>query len=173
MLELLRAHYDYGDWAMAKILDAAEGLAPDDWAGARGPGLRSIRDTFVHILDTQDGYRLWWDGSMGALEAYAHLQDPSRFPGVEAARAEWGRVHAATMAFLSGLVEDDMQRVYRAEMPNGGVFSPKLWQMLSHVAAHGMQHRSELAVMLSAVGRSPGELDQLFYFNPWESAPPA
>jgi len=173
MLELLRAHYAYGDWAMAKILDAAEGVAPDDWAGARGPGLRSIRDTFVHIVDTQDGYRLWWDGSMGALEAYAHRQDPSRFPGVTAVRDERIRVHAATMAFLDGLAETDVLRIYRAEMPNGGVFIPKLWQMLSHVAAHGVQHRSELAAMLSALGRSPGNLDQLFFFNPWESTPPA
>ena len=38
-----------------------------------------------------------------------------------------------------------------------------IWQVLSHVANHGTQHRSEAAEMLTAIGRSPGELDLIFY----------
>jgi uncharacterized damage-inducible protein DinB len=38
-----------------------------------------------------------------------------------------------------------------------------VWQMLVHVVNHGTQHRSEAAALLSAEGRSPGELDMINY----------
>jgi hypothetical protein len=38
-----------------------------------------------------------------------------------------------------------------------------VWQSLVHVVNHGTQHRAEAAALLTAEGRSPGELD-LFDF---------
>jgi uncharacterized damage-inducible protein DinB len=35
--------------------------------------------------------------------------------------------------------------------------------MLAHVANHGTQHRSEAAVILTTAGRSPGDLDMIFF----------
>ena len=38
-----------------------------------------------------------------------------------------------------------------------------LWQALAHVVNHGTQHRSEVAVLLTAAGNSPGDLDMIDY----------
>jgi len=35
--------------------------------------------------------------------------------------------------------------------------------MLAHVVNHGTQHRAEAAALLTAVDRSPGELDMIAY----------
>ena len=39
-----------------------------------------------------------------------------------------------------------------------------LWRLLTHLAIHGVQHRSEAAAMMTALGQSPGNLD-LFFFQ--------
>lgn len=38
-----------------------------------------------------------------------------------------------------------------------------IWQMLVHVVDHGTQHRAEASALLTAEGRSPGELDLINY----------
>jgi uncharacterized damage-inducible protein DinB len=38
-----------------------------------------------------------------------------------------------------------------------------VWLMLVHVVNHGTQHRAEAATLLTAEGRSPGELDLINY----------
>jgi len=35
--------------------------------------------------------------------------------------------------------------------------------MLAHVVNHGTQHRSEAAAILTQAGRSPGEIDMIFF----------
>jgi uncharacterized damage-inducible protein DinB len=40
-----------------------------------------------------------------------------------------------------------------------------LWHCLVHVVNHGMQHRSECAVMLTNFGYSPGDLDMTRFLN--------
>lgn len=89
---------------------------------------------------------------------------------MEAVRAAWATVDQATQAFVEGLSDAESERIYTNNMPNGMVFRLPLWQMMLHVANHGTQHRSEVAVMLTGFGKSPGDLDLLDYFRPFGEA---
>jgi uncharacterized damage-inducible protein DinB len=56
--------------------------------------------------------------------------------------------------FLAGLTDE-----WLASLGDG----VPMWQMLAHLANHGTQHRSEAAVILTEAGRSPGDLDMIFF----------
>jgi uncharacterized damage-inducible protein DinB len=47
----------------------------------------------------------------------------------------------------------------------GEVWSYPLWQQLINQVNHATQHRSEVAVILTECGHSPGDLDFLVYQN--------
>ena len=75
-------------------------------------------------------------------------------PTVDELRARWETEWSAVDAWLQTLT-DGAVATLREGVP--------VWQLLAHVVNHGMQHRSEAAALLTAEGRSPGELD-LFDF---------
>ncbi len=82
-------------------------------------------------------------------------------------RVIWTEDDEATCAFVDGLADGDAARVFTSTLPNGNVFRLALWQMMVHVILHGMQHRSEVAAVLTQFGQSPGDLDTLGFFQPF------
>ncbi len=167
MIETLRAMYDYNRWATERLLDTAAGLTAEQWLAPGTAGRGSVRDTLVHLISAQRSWLGWWNGSVGP-EGRSRLRlDPQAFPDLAAVRAIWETVDRDTRSFLAGLTDADLNREYRSAMPNGKTFRLPLWQMMEHVANHGTQHRSEVAAMLTAFGRSPGDLDMLVFFRPF------
>jgi uncharacterized damage-inducible protein DinB len=67
--------------------------------------------------------------------------------------------------FLSGLSDDDLDRTIHYTSTRGKPFENTLWHILLHVANHSTQHRSEAAILLTEWGRSPGDLDLIFFLR--------
>jgi uncharacterized damage-inducible protein DinB len=171
LAETLRKQYAYTSWATHRVLDAAANLAPEQLHEPGTAGHGSIRDTFLHLMDTHRGWLSWWDGSLSAEESYALQLDAAEFPDIPSLRAAWSEIERQTEAFVSGLSETDPERVYSMGLPNGRTWQMPLWGMMLHVANHGTQHRAEIAVMLTGFGHSPGDLDLLFFLSPPLDAP--
>jgi uncharacterized damage-inducible protein DinB len=167
-LKAIGTLYGYNRWATGRVLDTAAQLTPEQLQAPGGAGRRSVRDTLLHLIRVQKGWQSWWNGSLPAEEAYGLWLDPADFPDVAALRAEWEAVERDTQAFVSGLTEADLERIYEFTLPNGTVLRLPLQGMMLHIANHGTQHRSEVAAMLTAFGHSPGDLDLLFYIWPRE-----
>ncbi len=171
LAEAIRTLYGYNHWATERVLNAADGASLEQLLAPGGAGRGSIRDTLVHAFGTQRGWLSWWDDSLSPDEAYQRRRDPLEFADLAALRTLWEAVQQQTQAFVDGLTDADMARVYSQTLPNGAQWSMPLWQMMLHVANHGTQHRSEVAAMLTAAGHSPGDLDLLFYTPPQIEAP--
>jgi uncharacterized damage-inducible protein DinB len=59
-------------------------------------------------------------------------------------------------AYLAALSDEDAA---------GPFYDVILWQVIAHVAHHGMQHRSEAALLLTHFGHSPGDIDMVFWLD--------
>ena len=86
------------------------------------------------------------------------MVDPQDFPDVAAVRAYFRLMDGAFQAFLKGLTPAALEQVHTRTFSTGAVTRLPLWQMMLAVSYHSMQHRSEVAAMLTAAGHSPGEL---------------
>jgi uncharacterized damage-inducible protein DinB len=141
----LRILYDYDRWATIRILDRALAVPPFEWSDSNRIDRRGLGGILVHALGAHERWRTGWQGGpeIGRREL-----EP--LPTAEELRADWDLEWSATTAFLDGLADDDLDRRVD-ELP--------LWQTMAHVINHGTQHRSESAVLLTALGRSPGDLD--------------
>lgn len=66
-------------------------------------------------------------------------------------------------AYLALLQEADLAAQLTIKRWDGVELDMIRWHMLSHLLMHSMQHRSEAAVLLTQYGRSPGDIDFLFF----------
>jgi uncharacterized damage-inducible protein DinB len=82
---------------------------------------------------------------------------------IAAVRAKWEPLWAERRAFIESLAPERLAFPFEREV-RGQKQSIILWHALVHVANHGTQHRSEIALMLTELGHSPGDLDMVWYF---------
>ena len=99
----------------------------------------------VHHLGAHQRWRL---GLSGSEDSPRPEREP--LPSPDGLARAWATEWDATDVFLDGLTDE-----WLARTDEGVAF----WQMLAHVVNHGTQHRAEGAALLTAEGRSPGELD--------------
>ena len=85
------------------------------------------------------------------------------FASLEAVQARWAEEEAKCRAYLSAVSNEDLARTTHYKNTTGASFSAVTWQLLQHVAMHGMQHRSECAQMLTDFGHSPGNQDMIVF----------
>ena len=124
------------------------------------PTLRDLRSTLVHELDVEWSWRERLRGAdpTSFSETDADL-DPADFPSVAAIRARWLTDEIEMRGWLASLDADALAGPCRAEHAG----SHPLWFHLQHVYSHALQQFADAATILTAAGRSPGELDFLEY----------
>ena len=156
MKTTIAALYAYGEWANERLLAQMRGLEPADLGRPFSKGSQAILPTLVHLY----GADLRW------LARWRRHTPPevkaADFSTVEAVEARWRPVWAERRAYLDGLDRVALEEDITFTGATGTVTFPR-WQGMVHCANHATQHRSELAMMLSDLGRSPGDMDMLLW----------
>jgi uncharacterized damage-inducible protein DinB len=135
-------------WADDRILAAADGISDDQYG--------QLRAQLEHMLGTQ---RYWYaNWTAGTLEqpALARLAD---------AQAGYAASHDALRSYAVALTDGEWHRAEQWWKAYGFDARMALGESITQVFYHGVQHRSEVAVLLSMWGRSPGDMDYLTFLR--------
>ena len=135
-------------WADGRILAAADGVSDEQYA--------QIRSQFEHMLGTQ---HFWYTNWIGGKPEEPELRT------VAGARAAYAESHGALWHHVSGLTQEEWEREEAWWKPFGFDQKMALGESITQVFYHSVQHRSEIAVLLSLWGHSPGDLDYLTYLS--------
>ena len=147
--EDVRYLFAYDRWATEKVLAQLDQIDPAVWGNEGVVGDRGLGSILVHMLGAHQRWRLAFEGSEESPEPELEPLPPAA-DLLERWRAELD----ATDRFL-----DDVTPGFLAYVRDG----VRVSVMLQHLANHGTQHRSEAALLLTQAGRSPGELDLIFF----------
>lgn len=160
MLDYIHMIYDYNYWGNGRILDTCEQLTQTELDAPTKNGYASLRATLVHTMHANWIWRSRWQGVSPQT-----VLDERDYPTLAAIRERWQHEEQQTRAFLATLTEEKLAADLTYLNLKGVTFTLPLWQTMVHLANHGTQHRSEVAFMLTALDRSPGDLDMSLFLN--------
>jgi uncharacterized damage-inducible protein DinB len=158
-LHSIQELFDFNYWANGRVLTTAEQASPAQLNEVLPGSSQGILGIMIHVMGAE-----WvWRQRVQAGISPAGLLSPSQFTTLDLLRDRWREEEQAFRDYLATLHDADLVRVIEYKNTRGEPFAYPLWQILTHIVTHGMQHRSEAALMLTSFGFSPGELDFLRY----------
>lgn len=143
-------------WATGQILDACADLTPEQLEMPVPGTYGSIIDTLRHIVQA-DSFYLWvlTDGRVSQTS-------PEATPGLDELRANMAGYTAEWIDYLTQDLDPEGTAI---EHGDGWEFHSPLGLRLAQVAHHGSDHRSQVCTALTALGRTPPEIDLWAYGN--------
>lgn len=146
LVDHARSLIEYTIWADSRILTTAEGLSEEQYSG--------LRHVLEHMLGTQGWWHAQWTGDE---RVEPHL------PTLAEARERYAASHRAIRAYAEALTAKEWDRSEQWWRDLGFEQRMPLGESITQVFYHGVQHRSEVAVELSSLGHSPGDVDYLTF----------
>jgi uncharacterized damage-inducible protein DinB len=157
-LDLIRSLYEYNEWANGHVLDTAAQLSDDDLDKKLGASFDSVRGNLTHTVGAQIVWLGRWTGEQS--DAFALLRDGAPMADLKQA---FDISHGALHSFVESLSEGALEgRVPYKDSRREEQEGP-LWRLMLQVANHGTHHRAETALILTALGTPPRQLDYLFF----------
>ena len=150
----LRKLVAYNQWANEKILSAVDGLTPAELDRPVEAYVGSLAHNLQHVLLATRVWLARWKG-----------ETPPKL--TEAVSGAWPDAYAVTHAefgaFVESLTDAAADRVVQYHDSKGNPFALPLAQLITHVVNHGTHHRAETGMLLERIGRSPGDMDYVYY----------
>jgi uncharacterized damage-inducible protein DinB len=160
LVDAIRLMYDYNTWANERIMARVSELTPEQYVAPGSASFSSVRDTLVHTLWAQALWLSRWQGGPNFP-----WYDPNEYHDLATLRTRWRELDAKTHAFVAGLDDAALNETIHYRNSKGEPMSYPLWQIMLHQVNHGTQHRSEVAVLLTEYGHSPGWMDLPIYLD--------
>ncbi|HRN51764.1 MAG TPA: DinB family protein [Anaerolineales bacterium] len=155
--DLLLDLYDFTCWGRELMLEHAAKLTPEQYEEETRFPIKSVKETLVHTLSAERAYRTRCAGLPTAAVKSEEFAD------LAALRAYWQDEETQMRAYLTGASEDELAGSVTYKVSTGEEFTRARLELLKQLFFHSMQHRAELAQMLTEFGHSPGNIDYTMY----------
>ena len=150
---------DYHYWARDIILDAVTDVPREQFTRPVESSFTSLRDTVAHIYAADlIWYTRWTGQSPPSLIAY------DQFPDATSIRTAWKDLEGKCRAFVDGLGEAGVNKLFDYKLLSGAPDTAPLWQMLVHVVNHASYHRGQVTTLMRQLGAHPPKPTDMIYF---------
>ena len=158
-LELIRGLYEYNEWANNHVLDAAAALTEDEFSHKQGASFESVEGNLAHIMGAQVIWLERWTGGSNTRP----VLEFQKTRGLSTIREAFAESHDRLRAFVSSLIDDRLDEILAYKDSAGRPHERVIWKLMAHVVNHGTHHRAETGMLLERIGRSPGDMDYVYY----------
>ena len=158
LADQVRSLIDYNEWANLRILDSAAGLTEEQLDSTSAASFETIRGSLTHILGAQRIWHARWTRTTaGSPKAHS----------LNGLKEAFENSHQDLRKVALGLDDQRAGSSFDYTDSKGVPQRRGLGNLIIHMVNHGTYHRGEVALMLTGMDRSPGDIDYL-YFLPSE-----
>lgn len=156
---MFRTLFTYHWHTLARLMETAGKLDETAYTSAvLGTGHGSLHDLLFHVLRTDQGWRTALETGRQTVPLHA-----DHWPTLESLQTGFEREEAAWDALLDKLSAEEIEGEIGLISIRGDAYNLARWRIMQHIILHGMQHQAEIAHLLTTAGRSPGDLDFIFF----------
>src|SRR6266852_2408402 len=149
--------FKFNLWANQRMLEVCEKLSEEQLDETINGTFGSIRETLKHTLGAEEGYTRTLTGSYPTTPAIREGEILPTFPELHE------RVQASGEALIQYANQVTPPELAEILHLDGGTYDAPRIIVVMQAIDHGIDHRSQIATLLSQLGIEPPELDTWAY----------
>jgi uncharacterized damage-inducible protein DinB len=149
--------YEFDRWANHRVLQAASTLSAEEFTRDLGGSFRSVRDTLVHIIRSEQGWLTCWKEHSPSptfvidfWTRHNALFNPNAFPDLAAVHLKWTEVEREQLDFVNRVTNESLQRLLPVRTTQ-----ISLAHLMHHLANHSTYHRGQVTLMMRQLHKEP------------------
>ena len=152
----LRDFFTYNLWANLRLLDACTHLSDAQLDATLKGTFGSVRETLLHMFTAEEGYAR----RLTAKILTPPLEDLTHFPGFDEL---WRHARGSGEALITFAERVDQEELSQILHLDGGTYDAPAIIVVIEAINHAIDHRSQIATLLSQQDIEPAELDSWAY----------
>ena len=145
--------FKYNLWANLRLLDACAQLSDAQLDATMKGTFGSVRETLMHLLAAEEVYARHFTGTSPT----PRLKELTTFPGFDELRR---RAELSGNELITIAEQGDLSQIFHLDE---GTYEAPAIIILIQAIDHGIDHRSQIATLLSQQGIEPPALDAWAY----------
>ena len=145
--------FTYNLWANLRLLDACEHLSDAQLDATTSGTFGSVRETLMHMFASEEGYAQHVTGAAPT----PRLKELTTFPGFDELRR---RAERSGQELIAVAGHGDLNQILHLDE---GTYEAPVIIVLLQAINHAIDHRSQIATLLTLQGIEPPDLDGWSY----------